>query len=55
LLQAGLPISMDKSIAQGGTGLILAAAADAESAAAEFIANVARPRQFGREMDPPLL
>ena len=55
LLQAGLPISMDKSMAQGGTGLILAAAADAESVAAEFIANVARHRHFGREMDPPLL
>jgi catalase len=55
LLQAGLPLSMDKSMAQGGTGLILAAAADAESAAAEFIANVAKHRHFGREMDPPLL
>jgi catalase len=55
LLQAGLPVSMDKSMAQGGTGLILAAAADAEAAAAEFIANIARHRHFGREMDPPLL
>jgi catalase len=55
LMQAGLPVCMDKSMAQGGTGLILAAAADAESAAAEFIANVARHRHFGREMDPPLL
>ncbi len=55
LSQAGLPVSMDKSMAQGGTGLILAAAADAESVAADFIANVARHRHFGREMDPPLL
>ena len=42
-------------MAQGGTGLILADAADAESVAAEFIASVARHRHFGREMDPPLL
>ena len=55
LLQAGLPVSMDKSMAQGGTGLILAAASDAASAAAEFIANLAKHRHFGREMDPPIL
>jgi catalase len=55
LLQAGLPVSMDKSLAQGGTGLMVAATADAESAAAEFIANIAKHRHFGREMDPPLL
>jgi len=55
LVRAGLPVTMDKSLAQGGTGLILAAADDAESAAAAFIAGVAKHRHFGREMDPPLL
>jgi len=55
LAKAGLPISMDKSHAQGGTGLVFAEAADADAAAAEFIAGVARHRHFGREMDPPLI
>jgi catalase len=55
LAKAGLPLSMDKSHAQGGTGLVFADAADAEAAAAEFIAGVGRHRHFGREMDPPLI
>jgi len=55
LAKAGLPLSMDKSHAQGGSGLVFADAADAEAAAAEFIAGVARHRHFGREMDPPLI
>jgi catalase len=55
LLKAGLPMSMDKSLAQGGTGLIVAPAAEADQAAEAFIAGVAKHRHFGREMDPPLL
>jgi len=55
LLKAGLPVSMEKSHAQGGTGLVFAEAGDADAAAAEFIAAVARHRHFGREMDPPLI
>lgn len=55
MAQAGLPISMDKSQAQGGTGLIIADAADAASALQAFIAALAKHRHFGREMDPPLL
>jgi catalase len=55
LARAGLPVAMDKSQAQGDTGLILADAADADAAAAAFIAGVARHRHFGREMDPPML
>ncbi|WP_077001199.1 catalase [Variovorax sp. KK3] len=34
-------------------GLILAPAADADTAIADFIAAVGGPRQFGRENDPP--
>ena len=55
LARAGLPVAMDKSQAQGDTGLILADAADADAAAAAFIAGVAKHRHFGREMDPPML
>jgi catalase len=55
LVRAGLPASMDKSQAQGGTGLLLAEAKDARQAAADFIAAMAKHRHFGREMDPPLL
>jgi catalase len=55
LAKAGLPVSMDKSHAQGGTGLVFADAAGAKAATAEFIAGVARHRHFGREMDPPPL
>jgi len=55
LVKAGLPVSMDKSQAQGGTGLILAEAGDAGAAIAAFIEAMAMHRHFGREMDPPLL
>jgi catalase len=55
LARAGLPVSMDKSHAQGGSGLVLADAGSVDAAAAEFIAGIARHRHFGREMDPPLL
>ncbi|MBA3772573.1 MAG: catalase [Ramlibacter sp.] len=55
LAKAGLPISMDKSQAQGGTGLIVADAGEAGKALEAFIAGMARHRHFGREMDPPLL
>jgi catalase len=55
LAKAGLPVSMDKSHAQGGSGLVFADAGEAAAAAAEFIAGVARHRHFGREMDPPLI
>jgi catalase len=55
LARAGLPVAMDKSQAQGDTGLILADAAEADAAAAAFIAGVAKHRHFGREMDPPML
>lgn len=55
LLQAGLPIAMDKSLAQGGTGLIVADASDGEAAVEAFIQAMSAHRHFGREMDPPLL
>ena len=55
LLQAGLPISMDKSMAQGGTGLIVPDADQAEAGLDAFIDALAIHRHFGREMDPPLL
>ncbi len=55
LLKAGLPVSMDKSQAQGGTGLFIAEARDASQAVAAFIEALGKHRHFGREMDPPLL
>ncbi len=55
LVQAGLPISMDKSLAQGGTGLIGVEPGDAEAAVGLFTEALAKHRHFGREMDPPLL
>ena len=55
LLQAGLPISLDKSLAQGGTGLIVADSGAGEGALAAFIEALGEHRHFGREMDPPLL
>jgi catalase len=54
LAQAGLPQAMDKSLAQGGTGLIVADGADPAVADA-FLEALARHRHFGREMDPPLV
>ena len=53
--QAGLPTSMDKSLAQGGTGLIVAEAGDGKSCIDAFIAAMQMHRHFGREMDPPLI
>jgi catalase len=55
LVKAGLPVSMDKSMTQGGTGLIIADPANVDSAVETFIAAVAKHRHFGREMDPPIL
>lgn len=54
LVKAGVPVSMDKSLLQGGTGLIVADAGDAKATAA-FIDAMAKHRHFGREMDPPLV
>jgi catalase len=55
LTKAGVPASMDKSQAQGGTGLIVAEAGDAAAATEAFLAALAKHRHFGREMDPPLV
>ncbi|TWO70114.1 catalase [Caenimonas sedimenti] len=55
LVKAGLPASMDKSQAQGDTGLLVAEAAGVDEAMSAFIAGMAKHRHFGREMDPPLL
>jgi catalase len=55
LQKAGLPVAMEKSQAQGPTGLIVADASEARKATAAFISAMARHRHFGREMDPPLL
>ncbi|MES2786001.1 MAG: catalase [Pseudomonadota bacterium] len=55
LALAGLPVSLDKSLAQGPTGLIVAEAADADDAISDFIDAMTQHRHFGREMDPPLL
>lgn len=55
LTKAGIPAAMDKSQAQGGTGLILAESKDAAAAIDAFIAALAQHRHFGREMDPPMV
>jgi catalase len=55
LAKAGLPMSMDKAHAQGGTGLLFAETDEADAVSADFIEAIARHRHFGREMDPPLL
>jgi catalase len=55
LTKAGVPASMDKSQAQGGTGLIVAQGGDAAAATEAFLAAMAKHRHFGREMDPPLV
>lgn len=55
LTKAGVPAAMDKSQAQGGTGLIIADGAQAASAIPTFIAALAKHRHFGREMDPPMV
>ena len=53
--QAGLPVSMEKSLAQGGTGLIVVDAGEGAGAMDAFVAAMQVHRHFGREMDPPLL
>jgi catalase len=55
LTQAGLPQSMDKSMAQGGTGLIVVGAGQTAAGIAAFLDGLAKHRHFGREMDPPLV
>ncbi|MES2632666.1 MAG: catalase [Pseudomonadota bacterium] len=55
LALAGLPVSLDKSLVQGPTGLVVAEAADATEALGDFIDAMTQHRHFGREMDPPLL
>jgi catalase len=55
LTRAGVPLSMDKSLVQGGTGLIVADADDAAAASTAFLAALGKHRHFGREMDPPLV
>ena len=54
-LEAGLPASLDKSLAQGGTGLIVANAGESDGAMDAFIDALEKHRHFGREMDPPLV
>jgi len=46
---------MDKSLAQGGTGLIVVDADAAESGMEAFVVGLGKHRHFGREMDPPLV
>ena len=46
---------MDKSLVQGGTGLILAEEGQEQAAIASFLQAMAAHRHFGREMDPPLV
>ena len=53
--QAGLPISMDKSLAQGGTGLIVVDPGEGVGAMDAFFTVMQKHRHFGREMDPPML
>jgi catalase len=55
LTHAGIPLAMDKSLVQGGTGLIVAEPGQEDSAIAAFLDALARHRHFGREMDPPLV
>lgn len=55
LAKAGVPASIDKSQAQGGTGLVIAEGKDAAAAGEAFIAALAQHRHFGREMDPPMV
>ena len=55
LSQAGLPLSLDKSQAQGGTGLIVAEDGAGGQAGEAFVRALAMHRHFGRQMDPPLV
>ncbi|MEJ7929807.1 catalase [Ramlibacter sp. AN1015] len=53
--RAGLPMVLDKSYEQGGSGLFFTDSATAREAAASFIDAMRKHRHFGREMDPPLM
>jgi len=55
LTQAGVPIAMDKSQAQGGTGLIVVDTGAAQAGMRAFLQGLAKHRHFGRETDPPLV
>ena len=55
MARAGLPMAMDRSVRQGGTGLVFAEAADVDAAVGDFVEAMARHRHFGRETDPPAL
>jgi catalase len=55
LSQAGLPLTLDKSLAQGGTGLILAEDGSDKAVGEAFMKALAMHRHFGRETDPPLV
>jgi catalase len=46
---------MDKSLAQGGTGLIVVERDQAQAGSTAFLQALAKHRHFGREMDPPLV
>ncbi|MBL0419292.1 catalase [Ramlibacter sp. AW1] len=55
MAMAGLPMVLDKSYEQGGTGLVFTDSGSARGAAATFIDAMRKHRHFGREMDPPLM
>jgi len=55
LAQAGVPVTMGKSMARGGTGLIVVEADGAAAGRDAFLRGLALHRHFGREMDPPLV
>ena len=55
LSQAGLPLSLHKSQAQGGTGLIVAEDGADGKAGEAFVQALVMHRHFGRQMDPPLV
>ena len=54
LTHAGVPLAMDKSLAQGGTGLVVVDGGQEEAGITAFLQALAKHRHFGREMDPPL-
>jgi len=51
LNEAQIPMTLPDGAAD--PGLILADAADADAAIADFIGAIGMPRHFGRENDPP--
>jgi catalase len=55
LAKAGVPLAMDKSLAQGGTGLVIAEGGQEQAGIGAFLEALALHRHFGRETDPPLL